>query len=717
MIISSSIELTPTTLEAKIYKAKLHSVDEKIQYLLSHLGGISHYVEYKRNPFIANFLFEQLNTYIEEIQRAKEITQAEFEESPNVATKAVKEVFYDYPLEETKEQTNQISLRFASFEKLVNKEQACGLFLLRKHKKILNVFKILLLYHRIFALTHQNRVFCVSDYKITTDLMETIHFVKDQYKKLEDGLLQFDADVSSFDERLQIKYRYYKNLFERFPRDLMRSTHHAVILFNRYVTQYACELKPPKLELKHFTKDATRERTFKQLKDPKFENAFALSRSLTQHFIDVIHDKESLVMGEEFASGAFGSLRKVVFAGYRQVLKTINEPSSPTPEEVEYVKFDQHIMYTGHLNALSVGLKNHMLGIERIDRDRVILEMGFRNLFYFKHDNPDLAREHLLEIARQLFTNIAAIHRSGMIHHDIKPENVICLNERISIDRPSIRFMFGDLDALRNKEKHIYAQTYEYAAYELFGPTDIKGEKKGRDIYYHVTKKANIFSIGLILLEVLWNGWLDKIFPLDRWQHERMRDWNRYQKVKFYIEILNDDRLFSQLCSSISRNERMIASIGKGAILHEMMELGAKKMQVELIENGKRLLSRYPEKMAQYHKLLESRNTHQIGQFLLNFSISCFLETQLIWHLQEEFYRHGKEIYEATYGPRRFKDHLMDEGRKAINDLLNIIRQTLVFNPDMRPEAEDILRRYFDRDSARERYELPTLYSLAEYIP
>jgi serine/threonine protein kinase len=114
-----------------------------------------------------------------------------------------------------------------------------------------------------------------------------------------------------------------------------------------------------------------------------------------------------------------------------------------------------------------------------------------------------------LRVARQVAEALAALHRVGFIHGDVKPENVQWVDaENVVL----IDLAFARRSALQQREDHALLGTPNYLAPECCSP------------HGQPTDRSDIFSLGVMLFEILTGelpypeGTVDDVLELHRQQ-------------------------------------------------------------------------------------------------------------------------------------------------------------------------------------------------------
>ena len=100
------------------------------------------------------------------------------------------------------------------------------------------------------------------------------------------------------------------------------------------------------------------------------------------------------------------------------------------------------------------------------------------------HSNRISRPAEPLQILKQMCSAVAYIHNKGLIHRDLKPDNIFIQEDTIKI---------ADFGLVTNKGKH----STNRVGTELYMAPEVTAEKGDYD------NKADIYSLGLIFLELL----------------------------------------------------------------------------------------------------------------------------------------------------------------------------------------------------------------------
>ena len=179
------------------------------------------------------------------------------------------------------------------------------------------------------------------------------------------------------------------------------------------------------------------------------------------------------------AQSSISRLYRVSKAGKHFILKTAGDDSERLRSLIrrEY--------------EISIGLDHpHIAGVFTFEDDTVVgpgIVMEYvdgRNLAEFLSENPPAGLRK--RVAEQLMDAVGYLHRKGVIHNDLKPENVL-----ISRSSDSVKLLdFG----LSDTDTHYLARTMGCTA-EYASPELLRQE--------NVDARSDIYSLGLMLKDIL----------------------------------------------------------------------------------------------------------------------------------------------------------------------------------------------------------------------
>ena len=127
-----------------------------------------------------------------------------------------------------------------------------------------------------------------------------------------------------------------------------------------------------------------------------------------------------------------------------------------------------------------------------------------KNLKVRIRDEKPLTREHLLQMFESIATALKKIHDRGIIHGDIKPENII-FSEK---DNGKIFFVDPLVAKSFNEDKHpSYIPNTPYNAYISPNLQEYLSEPHSEDINYveEYTKSDDIYAISALFIKILSN--------------------------------------------------------------------------------------------------------------------------------------------------------------------------------------------------------------------
>lgn len=206
-------------------------------------------------------------------------------------------------------------------------------------------------------------------------------------------------------------------------------------------------------------------------------------------------------MGERLGGGGIGDVYKaysVRDAGLPVALKLLREESSRDPLlRKRFLNEAKVIDSLDHPNIVRV--------LERGEtNDRLFLAMEFidgRTLTDIIRDNPRLPVGFCVEVMRQLLDAVETLHLQGILHRDLKPDNVMVLGGRI--DMPQVKLM--DFDLARDLRLTPLTQTGELLGTLPYMPPErISGQI--------CNEAGDLYSLGVLFYEMLTG---EKPFPAD----------------------------------------------------------------------------------------------------------------------------------------------------------------------------------------------------------
>lgn len=116
---------------------------------------------------------------------------------------------------------------------------------------------------------------------------------------------------------------------------------------------------------------------------------------------------------------------------------------------------------------------------------------------YIQRRGGRLDIQEALEISAKIITALDVVHKSGLIHGNIRPENIVLYEKKVLLTG----MHYGGFNALENRSSPIYTNLNRYAPLEQFTKSNKRGPwtdiyALGATVYFMLTSRfsANIFS-------------------------------------------------------------------------------------------------------------------------------------------------------------------------------------------------------------------------------
>jgi tetratricopeptide (TPR) repeat protein len=206
-------------------------------------------------------------------------------------------------------------------------------------------------------------------------------------------------------------------------------------------------------------------------------------------------------LGERLGGGGFGDVYKAFSirdAGMPVALKLLREEYARDP-----------LLRQRFLNeARVIDRLDHPHIVKVLERgennDRLYLAMEFidgKNLADIIKENPRLPLDFCVEVMKQLLDAVEALHRQGVLHRDLKPDNVMVQGG--FSESPDIKLM--DFDLARDVRMTPLTQTGELLGTLPYMPPErISGQI--------CSEAGDLYSLGVLFYEMLTG---EKPFPAD----------------------------------------------------------------------------------------------------------------------------------------------------------------------------------------------------------
>src|SRR5262245_37318245 len=117
----------------------------------------------------------------------------------------------------------------------------------------------------------------------------------------------------------------------------------------------------------------------------------------------------------------------------------------------------------------------------------IIMELAAGETLAERLRHGPLSEPHVIELARQLADGLAAIHRSGLVHRDVKPKNIL-------FDSQTTAVRLVDFGFAASADARLWHE----------GPTGTRGymaPEQASALRERVDGRADLFSLGCVLFE------------------------------------------------------------------------------------------------------------------------------------------------------------------------------------------------------------------------
>ncbi|NDE15028.1 hypothetical protein EBZ80_08875 [bacterium] len=197
--------------------------------------------------------------------------------------------------------------------------------------------------------------------------------------------------------------------------------------------------------------------------------------------------------GQKLGTGGMSAdIYTGTFRGGNYLLKVLKEQCHDRPGQ------NQDAVYRSIQERMSSRCKRffpHYYGSTRLPDGRLVLVMDHRpgsmDLFEFLRQDKPLTRKERLEIGRRLIEGVRCLHENGIVHGDLKPENVI-------IDPATLEIMFIDFGYSGSIQRKDYVLLGTPAYYAPQNRDDYEKQVSGK-----IYQQYDLWVLGLMLLWVI----------------------------------------------------------------------------------------------------------------------------------------------------------------------------------------------------------------------
>ncbi|NCC44346.1 MAG: hypothetical protein EOM18_12405 [Clostridia bacterium] len=217
--------------------------------------------------------------------------------------------------------------------------------------------------------------------------------------------------------------------------------------------------------------------------------------------------KEWTTLKGNLGRGTYGVVyqaeRVILKKTYYTAIKIIKIPMKEK-ERIQKAEEEVGIMYQLRDSSCIVRIEDyHFVPVNEYDEMWLIIQMELMAKSMgdmLEEEGQSLNKEKAVDIMISLCRSLQEIHQSGIVHRDIKPDNILI--------SPTGKYKFGDLGGAKYMDKTRAASsnfgTLDYAAPEIL--------KKGATY----NKTVDIYSLGLVFYTLLNKG--ENLPAIERWR-------------------------------------------------------------------------------------------------------------------------------------------------------------------------------------------------------